>query len=401
MSVPVECWVADGTAVVVPDPAAHVPDRRAFAAAYCRRVNRVTLDADHVAPDIDPVTGDADHVGDAEDLDRVADGVLFLALDPDPTPPRVVATLVGPRGRRPVGSDAARVAAAWTARRTGADAVMVDTARGTRRATVDGDVAVERNGDSGDATAEREVAVEPEGAIGNEVAVEHEVTVEAPRPAVRVVECDDPSALADDDAMADGAAMASDSAVTDGGRTRDGGGVVDGGRTGDDDGVGDGGRASDPVEASIRKGPARAERDSHVVAFVRDATDRTVDATSGPADERAANEDGTTDVDGAAGDARPPVLATALDDGGFRCRVVQEVKDRATAPCEVGAVTHGAAAVAVATAAVRIGRTESGEEVTVSTPAGSVVVTVPDAGHALVHGRARKVASELLERAVL
>ncbi len=392
MSVPVERWVADGAAVVVPDPAAHVPDRRAFAAAHCRRANRVTLDADPVAGDADDAEDvdharDADHADDASDPDRVADGVLFLAPDPDPTPPRVVATLVGPRGRRPVGPDAARVAAAWTARRTGADAVMVDTARGTRRATVDGDVTLERDGDlEGDATAEREVAVEPEGAIGNEVAVE------APRPAVRVVECDDPSALADDDAMADGGAVASDSAVTDGGRTHDGGGVGDGGRT--DDGVVDGSLASDPVEASIRKGPARAERDPHVVAFVRDATDRTVD-------DRTADENGTPNADGAAGDARPPVLATPSDDGGFRCRVVQEVKDRATTSCEVGAVTHGAATVAVATAAVRTGRADSGDEVSVSTPAGSVVVTVPDAGHALVRGRAKKVGSELLERAVL
>lgn len=362
VSVPVERWVAGGAAVVVPDPAAHVPDRRAFAAAHCRRADRVTLDADHVAPDAGRVAGDADdaedvdhardadHADDASDPDRVADGVLFLAPDPDPTPPRVVATLVGPRDRRPVGPDAARVAAAWTARRTGADAVMVDTARGTRRATVDGDVWVEHGGDSeGDATTEREVAVGSEGAIGNQAAVDHEVTVEVPRPAVRVVECDDPSALADDDAMADGGAVASDGAVTDGGRTRDGGGVV---------------------------------------AFVRDAT-------SGPVDDRAADADGT------AGDARPPVLATASDDGSFRCRVVQEAKDRATAPFEVGAVTHGAAAVAVATAAVRTGRARAGEEVSVSTPGGSVVVTVPDAGHALVCGRARKVGSELLERAVL
>lgn len=109
MSVPVERWVVGGTELVVVDAAEHVPDRRAFAAAHC----------DDEAPSgTDP------------------GGVLFLAPDAGPTPPRVVTTLVRPDGRSTVGADAVRVAAAWTARRTVTGAVMVDTPRGTHRAAV-------------------------------------------------------------------------------------------------------------------------------------------------------------------------------------------------------------------------------------------------------------------------
>lgn len=111
MSVPVERWTAGGTDFLVVDAADHVPDRRAFAAAHC---------------------------GDGRPSGHDAAGVLFLARDDGPTPPRAVTTLVGPDGRSAVGPDAARVAAAWTARRTGAGAVMVDTPRGTRRAAVAG-----------------------------------------------------------------------------------------------------------------------------------------------------------------------------------------------------------------------------------------------------------------------
>lgn len=110
MTVPVERWTARGTRYLVVDAAHHVPDRRAFAGAHCG--------------------------SDARDGEDAAAAVLFLALDPDATPPRVVTTLVGPTGRRVVRPPAARVAAAWAARRTGAGAAMVDAPRGTLRAAV-------------------------------------------------------------------------------------------------------------------------------------------------------------------------------------------------------------------------------------------------------------------------
>ncbi|MFC3960077.1 diaminopimelate epimerase [Halovivax cerinus] len=63
------------------------------------------------------------------------DGVLFLALEPDFAPPRVVMTLVQPDGSvAPMCGNGARCAAAWTMERTGADAVMIDTQAGSRRA---------------------------------------------------------------------------------------------------------------------------------------------------------------------------------------------------------------------------------------------------------------------------
>ena len=64
-----------------------------------------------------------------------ADGILFLALEPDYRPPRVVMTLFQPDGRTaPMCGNGARCAAVWAMERTDADAVMIDTQAGTRRA---------------------------------------------------------------------------------------------------------------------------------------------------------------------------------------------------------------------------------------------------------------------------
>jgi diaminopimelate epimerase len=87
---------------------AHVPNRAAFAEHAC-----VTLGVD---------------------------GVLFLAVEAQYTPPRAVMTLVQPDGSTAaMCGNGARCAARWVAAREGADTVMLDTQAGTRRAEVDGE----------------------------------------------------------------------------------------------------------------------------------------------------------------------------------------------------------------------------------------------------------------------
>jgi len=90
----------------------HVSDRGAFAEALC--------------------------------ADLGIDGVLFLAIEDAYTPPRAVMTLVQPDGSTAdMCGNGARCAAKWTAERTGADEVMLDTQAGTRHAQVAEDVTVE------------------------------------------------------------------------------------------------------------------------------------------------------------------------------------------------------------------------------------------------------------------
>jgi diaminopimelate epimerase len=74
-----------------------------------------------------------------------ADGTLFLALEPKFSPPRVVMTLVQPDGSTAaMCGNGARCAAKWAAEQTGADAIMLDTQAGTRRAELrDGEVTIE------------------------------------------------------------------------------------------------------------------------------------------------------------------------------------------------------------------------------------------------------------------
>jgi len=108
-----------GNDFVVVDAAEEVPDRRAFAVDLCDRTDG-----------IEPPEGATGATG--------ADGVLFLSLEGAYSPPRVVMTLVQPDGSvAAMCGNGARVAARWTADRTGSDEVMIDTPSGTRHATVD------------------------------------------------------------------------------------------------------------------------------------------------------------------------------------------------------------------------------------------------------------------------
>ncbi|WP_435128291.1 diaminopimelate epimerase [Halobaculum sp. D14] len=103
---------------LVVDGHAPVSDRGAFAAAHCDRDTGVD-------------------VGDGR---RGADGVLFLTLDQQFSPARVVMTLVQPDGSvAEMCGNGARCAARWAADRTGAAEFMLDTPAGSRRTVVDGD----------------------------------------------------------------------------------------------------------------------------------------------------------------------------------------------------------------------------------------------------------------------
>lgn len=113
-----ERYRAADAAYLAVDADHYVPDRAAFAARHC-----------------DPGEGVP-----GPDGRRGADGVLFLALEPEYSPPRVVMTVVRPDGgRTPTCTHGVRCAAAWAGERTGADRVMVDTQAGTREARVHGD----------------------------------------------------------------------------------------------------------------------------------------------------------------------------------------------------------------------------------------------------------------------
>ncbi|MFB6171149.1 MAG: diaminopimelate epimerase [Haloarculaceae archaeon] len=117
--VDVEKYHGTGNDFVVVDATEDVPDRRAFARALCDRGRGISHP-------------DSDRVG--------ADGVLFLSLEDEYDPPRVVMTLVQPDGSvAAMCGNGARCAAAWVHDRTGARDVMIDTQAGTRRATVEDD----------------------------------------------------------------------------------------------------------------------------------------------------------------------------------------------------------------------------------------------------------------------
>ncbi|MFC4246688.1 diaminopimelate epimerase [Natribaculum luteum] len=116
MNVPFEKYHGTGNDFLIIDAAERVPDRGELAIRECDREEGVG-----------------------------ADGVLFLALEPEFSPPRVVMTLVQPDGRpAPMCGNGARCAAEWAMRQTGTDSVMIDTQAGTRRAErTDGGVAVD------------------------------------------------------------------------------------------------------------------------------------------------------------------------------------------------------------------------------------------------------------------
>ena len=110
-----EKYHGTGNDFVVIDATEPVPDRRALARVLCDRETGLAA---------------GNSVG--------ADGVLFLALEDSYASPRVVMTLVQPDGSTaPMCGNGARCAAAWAARQTGEETVMIDTQAGTRRATVE------------------------------------------------------------------------------------------------------------------------------------------------------------------------------------------------------------------------------------------------------------------------
>jgi diaminopimelate epimerase len=112
----VEKYHGTGNDFIIIDAAENVPDRRALAADLCDRETGLTHP-------------DASKTG--------ADGILFLALEAEYSPPRVVMTLVQPDGSvAAMCGNGARCAAQWVAERTGTDVVMIDTQSGTRRAEV-------------------------------------------------------------------------------------------------------------------------------------------------------------------------------------------------------------------------------------------------------------------------
>ncbi|WP_299262976.1 diaminopimelate epimerase [Halorientalis sp.] len=112
----VEKYHGTGNDFIIVDAAEDVPDRRAFAADLCDRERGLS------------------HPNARK---RGADGVLFLALEREYSPPRVVMTLVQPDGSvAAMCGNGARCAAKWVAERTGATEVMIDTQAGTRRAEV-------------------------------------------------------------------------------------------------------------------------------------------------------------------------------------------------------------------------------------------------------------------------
>jgi diaminopimelate epimerase len=126
--VAIEKFHGTGNDFLVVDAAEDVPDRRAFAERLCDR------------------EGGIDYPGARR---RGCDGVLFLALETEYRPPRVVMTLVQPDGSTAaMCGNGARCAATWAAERVRdpeevevpeTQDVMIDTPSGTLRATVHGD----------------------------------------------------------------------------------------------------------------------------------------------------------------------------------------------------------------------------------------------------------------------
>ncbi|WP_276300468.1 diaminopimelate epimerase [Halorussus lipolyticus] len=129
MSIEFEKYHGTGNDFVVVDANEYVPDRGAFARTVCDRRDGVSVGG---------AAGDqSESVG--------ADGTLFLALEPQFSPPRVVMTLVQPDGSTAeMCGNGARCAAKWAGEETGADTIMLDTQAGTRRAELrEGEVTIE------------------------------------------------------------------------------------------------------------------------------------------------------------------------------------------------------------------------------------------------------------------
>jgi diaminopimelate epimerase len=127
MTVRYEKYHGTGNDFVVVDADEYVPDRRAFAREVCDRRDGIGVSGN----------GETGGSTDGRGESVGADGVLFLALEPEFSPPRAVMTLVQPDGSTAaMCGNGARCAAKWAAERTGADAIMLDTQAGTRRAEI-------------------------------------------------------------------------------------------------------------------------------------------------------------------------------------------------------------------------------------------------------------------------
>ena len=125
--VTLETYHATGTDYIVVDTDEDVVSRRSFAREFCD-------------PDDGLAHPDEDRTG--------AEGVLFLSLEPECSPPRVIMTVVKPDGNvAEMSGNGARIAAAWANDRLGADVLMIDTMAGTRRATVEDDYVTVEMGD--------------------------------------------------------------------------------------------------------------------------------------------------------------------------------------------------------------------------------------------------------------
>ena len=123
----VETYHATGTDYIVVDTDEDVVSRRSFAREFC-----------------DPEDG----LRHPDNGRTGADGVLFLALEEDCSPPRVIMTVVKPDGNvAEMSGNGARIAAAWAHDRLGDGEFMIDTMAGTRRATVEGEYVTVEMGD--------------------------------------------------------------------------------------------------------------------------------------------------------------------------------------------------------------------------------------------------------------
>lgn len=120
--VSVKKYHGTGNDFIVVDAAIPLPDRRAFAIEHCDREEGIS------PHDSSPDSA----IG--------ADGVLFLALEAQYSPPRVIMTLVQPDGSvAAMCGNGARCAAAWAAKKTQSDKLMIDTQAGTRKAIIKDD----------------------------------------------------------------------------------------------------------------------------------------------------------------------------------------------------------------------------------------------------------------------
>ncbi|MFB6154495.1 MAG: diaminopimelate epimerase [Haloferacaceae archaeon] len=317
-AVPVEKYHGTGNDFVVVDADHCVPDRAAFARAHCDRESGVGADES------------AARAG--------ADGVLFLALEDQYDPVRVVMTLVQPDGSvAAMCGNGARVVATWAHERTGADEFMIDTPAGTRRATV-----------AGVETAGGDAAVETANDVDEE---------------------------ADVDTAGDDADVADD-----------------GGEVGaDGDGTGDPRHRSVTIEMGVpsfdpRDVPAVGDDPlveeavegltvtavntgvPHAVAFVDDVDAVDLDAVAPPVRHADRFPQGTN-----------VTLASPDGRGGFDQRTFERGVEGETRSCGTGAV-------AVAAAASRLGLVDTDGEIRVRPPGGELRVAVPDGASATLRG---------------